>query len=87
MQWAMATSLIEKFAANLEELSQQVQDKLNTDFESYGLKNSLSFSSRMSLCLRNSEKEIFDYSRLNKIDMQKLSQFRTHAEHRDSRGQ
>jgi membrane protease subunit (stomatin/prohibitin family) len=67
---------IEKFAANLEELSQLVQDKLNTDFESYGLKITKFLIENVSMP-EELKKEIFDYSRLNKIDMQKLSQFRT----------
>ena len=67
---------IEKFAANLEELSQLVQDKLNVDFESYGLKITKFLIENVSMP-EELKKEIFDYSRLNKIDMQKLSQFRT----------
>lgn len=67
---------IEKFAANLEELSQLVQDKLNTDFDSYGLKITKFLIENVSMP-DDLKKEIFDYSRLNKIDMQKLSQFRT----------
>ena len=67
---------IEKFAANLEELSQLVQDKLNTDFESYGLKITRFLIENVSMP-EELKKEIFEYSRLNKLDMQKLAQFKT----------
>jgi len=66
---------IEKFAANLEELSQICTDKLNTDFEAYGLKITKFLVENVSMP-DDIKKEIFDYSRLNKIDMQKLTQFR-----------
>ncbi|MCW3126152.1 MAG: putative virion core protein (lumpy skin disease virus)-like protein [Bacteroidetes bacterium] len=67
---------IEKFASNLEDLSSLVQEKLNQDFESYGLKITKFLIENVSMP-EELKKEIFDYSRLNKIDMQKLSQFRT----------
>lgn len=67
---------IDKFAANIEELSQAIQDKLNVDFEAYGLKITKFIVENVSMP-EELKKEIFDYSRLNKIDMQKLAQFRT----------
>ncbi len=67
---------IEKFASNLEELSTMVQEKLNQDFESYGLKITKFLIENVSMP-EELKKEIFDYSRLNKLDMQKLAQFRT----------
>ena len=67
---------IEKFAANLEDLSSLVTDKLNADFDAYGLKVTRFVIENVSMP-DDLKKEIFDYSRLNKIDMQKLAQFRT----------
>ncbi len=67
---------IEKFAANLEELSKLCADKLNEDFTDYGLKITRFVIENVSMP-DDVKKEIFDYSRLNKIDMQKLAQFRT----------
>lgn len=67
---------IEKFAANLEELSQLCTDKLNADFEAYGLKITRFLVENVSMP-DDIKKEIFEYSRLGKIDMQKLAQFKT----------
>jgi membrane protease subunit (stomatin/prohibitin family) len=67
---------IEKFAANLEELSQLCSDKLNNDFDAYGLQITKFLIENVSMP-DDLKKQIFDYSRLNKIDMQKLAQFRT----------
>lgn len=67
---------IEKFAANLEELSELGQNKLNTDFQSYGLRINRFLIENVSMP-DELKKEIFEYSRLNKIDMQKLTQFKT----------
>lgn len=67
---------IEKFAANLDELSKLCADKLNEDFDQYGLKITRFVVENVSMP-DDLKKEIFDYSRLNKIDMQKLAQFRT----------
>lgn len=67
---------IEKFAANLEELSELGQNKLNADFQSYGLRITRFLIENVSMP-DELKKEIFEYSRLNKIDMQKLTQFKT----------
>ncbi len=67
---------IEKFASNLEELSSMVQEKLNQDFQAYGLTITKFLIENVSMP-EELKKEIFDYSRLNKLDMQKLAQFRT----------
>ncbi len=67
---------IEKFAANLESLSQQVQEKLNTDFDVYGLQITRFLIENVSMP-EELKKEIFEYSRLNKVDMQKLAQLKT----------
>ncbi|HWB61923.1 MAG TPA: SPFH domain-containing protein [Chitinophagales bacterium] len=67
---------IEKFAANLEELSSIGQEKLNADFDEYGLKITKFLVENVSMP-DDLKKEIFEYSRLNKIDMQKFAQFKT----------
>jgi len=67
---------IDKVAASVEELSQLCQDKLNEDFNNYGLKVTKFIVENVSMP-DDIKKEIFDYSRLNHIDMQKLTQFKT----------
>lgn len=67
---------VEKFAANLEELSEIGQKRLNEDFQSYGLKITRFLVENISMP-DELKKEIFEYSRLNKIDMAKLTQFKT----------
>jgi membrane protease subunit (stomatin/prohibitin family) len=67
---------IEKFASNLESLSGIILDKLNADFDAYGLKITNFLVENVSMP-EDLKKEIFEYSRLNKIDMQKLTQFKT----------
>ena len=67
---------IDKFASNLEELSANCQEKLNTDFESYGLQITKFLIENVSMP-EDLKKEIFEYSRLNKIDMQKLAQLKS----------
>lgn len=66
---------IEKLAANLEELSQLLQEKLNADFDAYGLKITRLVVENISMP-DDVKREIFEYSRLNKVDMQKLTQFK-----------
>lgn len=66
---------IEKFAGNIEELSKEVQEKLNQDFAAYGLEITKFLVENISMPDKIKE-EIFEYSRLNKIDMQKLTQFK-----------
>lgn len=67
---------VEKFAANLEELSALGQNKLNKDFQSYGLEITKFLIENVSMP-DELKKEIFDYSRLDKINMAKLTQFKT----------
>jgi membrane protease subunit (stomatin/prohibitin family) len=67
---------IDKLAANLQDLSQTCQDQLNEDFDAYGLKITKFLVENVSMP-DDLKKEIFDYSRLNRIDMQKLAQFKT----------
>ncbi|MFT4202540.1 MAG: SPFH domain-containing protein [Chitinophagaceae bacterium] len=66
---------IEKVAANVEDLSNLCQEKLNQDFESYGLKITKFLIENVSMP-DDIKKEIFAYSRLDKIDMQKLAQMK-----------
>lgn len=67
---------IEKFAANLEELSQLGQTKLHDDFVAFGLNITKFLVENVSMP-EELKKEIFNYSRLNALDMQKLAQFNT----------
>lgn len=67
---------IEKFAANMDELSKLGQTKLNEDFVEYGLTITKFLVENVSMP-EELKKEIFNYSRLNAIDMQKLAQFNT----------
>lgn len=67
---------IENFAANLDELSDLGKIKLNEKFESYGLEITSFLLENVSMP-DELKKEIFEYSRLHKIDMGKLTQFKT----------
>ncbi|MDR0791759.1 MAG: SPFH domain-containing protein [Chitinophagaceae bacterium] len=66
---------IDKVAGSVEELSGLCQEKLNTDFDAYGLKITTFLVENVSMP-DDIKKEIFEYSRLNKIDMQKLAQMK-----------
>ncbi len=67
---------VEKFAANLDELSKLGQTKLHDDFVEYGLNITKFLVENVSMP-EELKKEIFNYSRLHAIDMQKLAQFNT----------
>jgi membrane protease subunit (stomatin/prohibitin family) len=67
---------VEKFAANLEELSKLGQAKLHDDFLTYGLNITRFLVENVSIP-EELKKEIFNYSRLHAIDIQKLAQFNT----------
>lgn len=67
---------VEKFAANLEELSKLGQAKLHDDFLTYGLNITRFLVENVSMP-EELKKEIFNYSRLHTIDIQKLAQFNT----------
>lgn len=67
---------VEKFAANLDELSKLGAEKLNADFTEYGLTITKFLVENVSMP-DDLKKEIFNYSRLNKLDMNKLAQFNT----------
>lgn len=64
---------IEKFSANLEEFSDFAKAKLDTLFGGFGLTLTMLVVENISLP-PELEKEIYQYSRLNKIDMAKLTQ-------------
>lgn len=66
---------VDEMAANVEELSTLCQEKLNEDFASYGLKITKFLLENVSMP-DDIKQEIFEYSRLNKIDLQKLSQMK-----------
>ncbi|MFO0355620.1 MAG: SPFH domain-containing protein [Sphingobacteriaceae bacterium] len=67
---------VEKFAANTDELSKLGQTKLHEDFLEYGLNITKFLVENVSMP-EELKKEIFNYSRLHAIDMQKLAQFNT----------
>jgi membrane protease subunit (stomatin/prohibitin family) len=64
---------IEKFAANMDELSKLGQEKLNEDFKEYGINITKFLVENVSMP-EELKKEIFNYSRLGAIDAQKLAQ-------------
>lgn len=65
---------VEKLASNLEEMSALGQQKLNADFAEYGLSVTKFLIENVSMP-EEIKQEIFRYSRLHAIDMQKLAQF------------
>lgn len=65
---------IEKLASNAEELSTLGQQKLNADFSEYGLNITRFLVENISMP-EEIKQEIFRYSRLQSIDIQKLAQF------------
>ena len=67
---------IEKFLSNFDELQGVFKEKLNTTFDSYGLLLT-DFNLENVSMPEELKKEIFEYTRLNKIDMQKLAQMKT----------
>ncbi|MFN8236746.1 MAG: SPFH domain-containing protein [Chitinophagales bacterium] len=67
---------IEEYASNLEELSKFGTEKLSDDFDAYGLKVTSLLVENISMP-EEVKKEIFELSRLDKIDMQKLTQWKT----------
>jgi membrane protease subunit (stomatin/prohibitin family) len=66
---------IEMFVSNLDELSELGQQKMNDYFTSLGLTITMFNIENVSMP-DELKKEIFEYSRLNKIDMQKLAQMK-----------
>ena len=67
---------IEEYASNLEALSKFATEKLTEDFDVYGLKVTSVLVENISMP-EEVKKEIFELSRLDKIDMQKLTQWKT----------
>lgn len=66
---------VEKIAENIEELSLLGKEKLADDFTGYGLALNLFLVENISMP-EELKKEIFEYSRLDRVDMQKLSQLK-----------
>lgn len=69
------TITIDQVAGNVEDLSSICQEKLNEDFSSFGLKITKFLIENVSMP-DDIKQEIFEYSRLNKIDIQKLAQMK-----------
>lgn len=68
--------MIEKAASNLEEFSKAGMEKLQEDFNAYGITITKFLVENISMP-EDLKKEIFEYSRLDKINMQKLAQMKT----------
>ena len=66
---------IELYAANTTELSETCKEVMGPEFESVGISLEKFFIENVSMP-EDLKKEIFEYSRLDKLDMQKLSQFK-----------
>ena len=66
---------IDKVASNLEEISKLGIEKMNPDFNDYGITLTKFLVENISMP-EELKKEIFEYSRLDKINMQKLAQMK-----------
>lgn len=66
---------IELYAANTTELSETCREVMAPEFESVGISLEKFFIENVSMP-EDLKKEIFEYSRLDKLDMQKLAQFK-----------
>ncbi|HLP13163.1 MAG TPA: SPFH domain-containing protein [Flavobacteriales bacterium] len=67
---------VEKLASNLNEISELVMTKIKPEMEEYGVLITKFLLENISMP-DDIKKEIFEYSRLDKINMQKLTQFKT----------
>ncbi|MCI5056025.1 MAG: SPFH domain-containing protein [Flavobacteriales bacterium] len=67
---------VEKFAGNLDELSGIAHEKLKEDFDFYGIEL-VKFNIQSISMPDEIKKEIFELSRLGKIDMQSYTQYKT----------
>ncbi len=67
---------IENYAANLNELSAAIFNFMKDDFTVYGMEVSKFLLENISMP-EEIKKEIFELSRLNKIDLNKLTQYKT----------
>ncbi|MFC4095610.1 SPFH domain-containing protein [Euzebyella saccharophila] len=66
---------IELYAANTTELSQTCQEVMQPEFDRVGIELEKFYIENVSMP-EDLKKEIFEYSRLDKLDMAKLSQFK-----------
>ncbi|NKI31062.1 SPFH domain-containing protein [Croceivirga thetidis] len=66
---------IELYAANTSELSETCKEVMAPEFESVGIGLEKFYIENVSMP-EDLKKEIFEYSRLDKLDMQKLAQFK-----------
>ncbi len=66
---------IELYAANTSELSETCREVMAPEFESVGISLEKFYIENVSMP-EDLKKEIFEYSRLDKLDMQKLAQFK-----------
>lgn len=66
---------VENYASNINEISAFVRDVLNPDFEKYGLELTQFLIENVSMP-EEIKKEIFELSRLNTIDLNKLTQLK-----------
>lgn len=66
---------IELYAANTSELSDTCREVMGPEFESVGISLEKFYIENVSMP-EDLKKEIFEYSRLDKLDMQKLAQFK-----------
>ncbi|MEO1011469.1 MAG: SPFH domain-containing protein [Bacteroidota bacterium] len=66
---------IELYAANTSELSETCQEVMQPEFERVGIELERFYIENVSMP-EELKKEIFEYSRLDKLDMTKLSQFK-----------
>ncbi len=67
---------IELYAANTSELSETCQDVMQPEFQRVGIELEKFYIENVSMP-EELKKEIFEYSRLDKLDMSKLTQFKT----------
>lgn len=67
---------IELYAANTSELSETCQEVMQPEFQRVGIELEKFYIENVSMP-EELKKEIFEYSRLDKLDMSKLTQFKT----------
>jgi membrane protease subunit (stomatin/prohibitin family) len=67
---------IELYAANTTELSETCRDVMQTEFNSVGISLEKFFIENVSMP-EDLKKEIFEYSRLDKLDLNQLTRFKT----------
>jgi len=67
---------VEKLAGSVNEISDMIQGKIKTEMEEYGITVTKFLVENLSMP-DDIKKEIFEYSRLDKLNMQKLTQFKT----------